>query len=202
MSRPWAADRATDQRGPASRDGLVTAVLCAAFDARTDDAVLAAREVLLRAGMRRPTRPRHRPHLTLAAARVHVDQLPAVVRASEAMAVEHAPVALALSRVGTFTRAGALWLGPADVHGPPALRALQQSAVAMIAGSGWAPAFGGRSRDGEWVAHCSLATRLPADRLAELQALVESGYRPIDAVVAGIAVIVVGGAGDAGLIAL
>jgi 2'-5' RNA ligase len=177
-------------------------VICAAFDRATDDAVLAVRAELMRAGVRLPTRSRHRPHLTLAAARVHVDQLPGVVEATRAIAAEHAPIALPLTRVGSFTRAGALWLGPADVHGPPALRELQQSALALIDGSGWAAAFGGRSREGQWVAHCSLATRLPADRLAGLRTLIEADYRPIAAVVAGLAVIVVGGSGDAGLVAL
>ena len=49
--------------------GRVTAVVCAAFDPATDEAIYAVREVVRSAGVPLPPRPPHRPHFSLAAAR-------------------------------------------------------------------------------------------------------------------------------------
>lgn len=178
---------------------FVTAVVCAAFDARTDAAVLAVRDLVVAAGVRLPARPRHRPHLTLAAVRLHPDQLIGVVELAGALARSAAPIAVSLDHVGTFGRAGALWLGPAE---SPDLCTLQRSVHDTVERSPWASAFGGRTAPGAWVPHCSLATRLDRATLERTRSVVDAGFSPIDAVVTGLAVVLVGGTGDVGLVEL
>src|SRR3954454_6027518 len=102
--------------------GTVTAVVCAAFDAEVDDAVYALRDAVRDAGVPLPPRPPHRPHFTLAAARVQRGaELDRVCAVAAEVAPRHTPIPLALTEVGRFGRAGALWLGPAPSRGLPAL---------------------------------------------------------------------------------
>lgn len=172
----------------------MTAVVCTAFDPATDDAVYAVREWLREAGVLLPTRPPHRPHFTLAAARVPRDpELERVCAVAAEVAARHAPIPLALPEVGRFGRAGALWLGPAS---DDRLTALQLDVHAALERAGWPSAFGERSAPAGWVPHCTLATRVPKPELRRLQELVAARYRPIDATVDALAVILVGGRGD------
>lgn len=179
----------------------MSAVVCAAFDAATDDAVLAVRSRVIACGVPLPERPPHRPHLTLAAARLAPTDLPALAAVIDTLAAEHAAIRLLLSEVGRFGRAGALWLGPPEPNGPPRLRALQRAADDVL-GAGWPRAFGDRSTQQGWVPHCTLATRLHPRRLREVQASLRADYQPIRAVVSGLAVILVGGSGDVHLAGL
>ncbi|MHA3701242.1 2'-5' RNA ligase family protein [Jatrophihabitans sp. YIM 134969] len=168
--------------------GLVTAVVCAAFDAATDAAVLAVRDAVARTGVRLPARPRHRPHLTLAAVRVHPEQLDGVVDLARDLAARSDPVRFRLSRVGTFGRAGALWLGPDD---PTDLCTLQRSVYAAVVAGPWPAAFVGRSEPDTWVPHCSLATRLDRVTLERVRREITASFAPLDATVDALAVIVV-----------
>jgi 2'-5' RNA ligase len=172
----------------------VTAVVCAAFDDPTDAAVLAVRERVREAGMVLPPLPRHRPHFSLAAARVaqgaELDRLVAV-----AAEVAHArePIGLVLDEVGSFSRAGVLWLGPAA---STELAALQRAVAGALADAGWPAAFGERSDPSAWVPHCTLATRLPKPQLRDVLAAVRAEFQPIPARVDALATILVGGQGD------
>jgi 2'-5' RNA ligase len=180
--------------------GTVTAVICTAFDEATDEAVYRVREVVRSAGISLPPRPPHRPHFTLSAARVHRGpELDSVIDVARAVAARHAPVRMALSEVGRFGRAGVVWLGPDRV---PALLDLQRDVAASLEDAGWPAAFGQRSDPGQWVPHCTLATRIAKPLLRQVQETVRSSYSPIDAVVDGLAVILVGGRGDVARIAL
>jgi 2'-5' RNA ligase len=96
---------------------VVTAVVCAAFDAALDDAVYALRDVVRDAGVPLPPRPPHRPHFSLSAARVPTESLDDVVAVAAEVAARHEPVPVVLTEVGRFGRAGALWLGPAPNRG-------------------------------------------------------------------------------------
>lgn len=180
---------ATPQRGH------VTAVLCTAFDAATDEAVYAVREAVRRAGITLPDRPPHRPHFSMAAARVERGaELDAVVAVAAELASRHSPIAVRLDEVGRFGRAGVVWLGPRVT--PAALVELQRDADASLRANGWDRAFGQRSDPREWVAHCTLATRVPKPTLRQVQRVVAAGYEPIAATIDAIAVILVGGRGD------
>jgi len=188
--------RDTPQEPPprGQHSGVVTAVVCTAFDAATDDAVYAVREILRDAGVPLPPRPPHRPHFTLTAARVvRGPELDRVGDVAAEVAARHASVPLALTEVGRFGRAGALWLGPAPSRGLPAL---QRDVYRSLKRAGWPPAFGERSAPNLWVPHCTLATRVAKPRLRELQELVAAQYEPIRATVDALAVILVGGRGD------
>jgi len=174
---------------------MPTAVVCAAFDAATDEAVQAVREVVRAAGVPLPDRPPHRPHFSLAAARVAPgDELDRLGAVAAAVAAAHSPIELRLDEVGRFGRAGVVWLGPA--HRIGALDELQRAADAALVKEGWPRAFGERSDPRHWVAHCTLATRVPKPALRDLQQRVRAGYRPITARVDALAVILVGGRGD------
>jgi 2'-5' RNA ligase len=172
--------------------GTVTAVVCAAFDTAMDDAVYALRDVVRAAGVPLPPRPPHRPHFSLTAARLPKDELERVVEVAAAVAARHEPVPIALTEVGRFGRAGALWLGPAPNRGLPALhkdvyRSLKRD---------WPPAWGERSAPNLWVPHCTLATRVAKPLLREVQQRIENDYQPIRGTVDTLAVILVGGRGD------
>lgn len=174
--------------------GRVTAVVCAAFDAATDEAIYAVREQVRAAGIALPARPPHRPHFSLAAARVETGpELDRVLAIAAELAATHAPVPIVLTEVGRFGRAGALWLGPAPNRGLPAL---QRAVFRALKHAGWPSAFGERSAPNLWVAHCTLATRVPKPQLREVQAAIEADYRPIRGSVAALAAILVGGRGD------
>lgn len=178
---------------------MITAVVCAAFDAATDQAVLATREVVRAAGIRLPDRPPHRPHFSLAAARVQPDELPRVLDVAAAVAARHHPLAITLAEVGRFGRSGVVWLGP---RAAPQLSHLQRETDTALRAAGWPRAFGERSDPSRWVAHCTLATRIPKPLLRRVQAAVRARYRPIEATVDGLATILVGGRGDVGYVAL
>jgi 2'-5' RNA ligase len=141
-----------------------------------------------------PERPPHRPHLSLAAARVtRGAELDRVTALTAQLAQEHRPIPLSLLEVGRFGRAGALWLGPA-ASAP--LTLLQQDVYLALEQAGWPSAFGERSAPQLWVAHCTLATRVPKPQLRRLQAGIAAGYTPIDGRVDALATILVGGHGD------
>ena len=173
---------------------MPTAVVCAAFDAATDEAVYAVREVVRGAGVPLPDRPPHRPHFSLAAARVAPGELDRLAAVAADVAAAHSPIELSFDEVGRFGRAGVVWLGPAGRVA--ALDALQGAADAALVEHGWPRAFGERSDPRHWVAHCTLATRVPKPELRDLQQRVRAGYRPIPARVDALAVILVGGRGD------
>jgi 2'-5' RNA ligase len=174
--------------------GSVTAVICTAFDEATDEAVYSVREVVRSAGIALPPRPPHRPHFSLSAARVQRGaELESVVDVARAVAGRHRPIRLRLSEVGRFGRAGVLWLGPRRVA---ELADLQRDVAGSLEAAGWPPAFGQRSDPGQWVAHCTLATRIAKPLLRQVQDAVRTAYDPIDALIDGLAVILVGGRGD------
>jgi len=199
---PWPPTDA--RRLDVTRARAITAVVCAAFDEATDRAILAVRDAVIGLGLPLPARPPHRPHLTLAAARIEPWQLADVAAVADEVAANWSPIRLVLNEVGRFGRAGALWVGPdgstphggGATDGVAALRRLQRAVDSALVYPGWPPAFAERSAPHGWVPHCTLATRLHPARLRELQSAVQAVYRPIDAVVAGLAVIVVGGSGD------
>lgn len=177
--------------------GRVTAVVCAAFDEATDEAIYAVREKVREAGIALPPRPPHRPHFSLTAARVDKDgELDLVLAVAAEVAAAHEPVPLALHEVGRFGRAGALWLGPPRT---PALWALQRDVYRALKRAGWEPAFGERSAPNLWVPHCTLATRVPKPQLRDVQAAILEQYQPITGTVDALATILVGGRGDVGL---
>lgn len=171
---------------------MVTAVVCAAFDAAVDEAVYALRDVVRDAGVPLPPRPPHRPHFSISAARVPKDELDGVVAAAAEVAGRHAPVPIVLTEVGRFGRAGALWLGPAPNRGLPSL----QRDVYRTMKQAWPPAFGERSAPKLWVPHLTLATRVAKPLLRDVQRAVQEQYRPIRGTVDALAVILVGGRGD------
>jgi 2'-5' RNA ligase len=180
----------------------VTAVVCAAFDADTDVAIYAVRELVRDAGITLPPLPPHRPHFSLAAARVTREQLPRVLAVAAAVAADHGPIPVRLEEVGRFGRAGAVWLGPGHSPHLAQLARLQRDTAAALNGAGWTAAFGVRSDPEQWVPHCTLATRVPKPRLREVQAEVRRRYQPIDGMVDALATILVGGRGDVGLVPL
>jgi 2'-5' RNA ligase len=180
--------------------GTVTAVVCAAFDGPTDEAIYRVREVVRAAGIALPPRPPHRPHFSLAAAQVERGaELERVLAVATQVAAGHEPIPLLLDEVGRFGRAGVVWLGPSDSR---PLAALQRDVLAALTGAGWASAFGHRSDPAQWVPHCTLATRVPKPQLREVQAAVRAGYRAINGTVDALATILVGGRGDVGRAAL
>lgn len=178
---------------------MITAVVCAAFDAATDAAILATRDVVRAAGVRLAEPPAHRPHITLAAARIERAELPRVLDIAGAVAARHQPFTIRLAEVGRFTAAGAIWLGPGA---EPRLARLQVDVDAALRADGWPRGFGERSDPQHWVAHCTLATRVREPALRRVQAAVRASYQPIEARVDALATILVGGRGDAGHLAL
>jgi 2'-5' RNA ligase len=175
---------------------VITAVVCAAFDRATDEAILATREVVRAAGIRLPDQPPHRPHFSLAAARVPREELPRVLEVAFGVAAQHRPFPVRLDEVGRFGRAGVVWLGPSARSG--VLARLQRDVDAALQAAGWPRAFGERSDPTQWVAHCTLATRVPKPQLRNVQAAVRERYAPIAARVDALATILVGGRGDVG----
>ena len=95
--------------------------------------------------------------------------------------------------MGRFGRAGVVWLGPSR---SAQLQALQRDVDAALQAAGWPRAFGERSDPAQWIAHCTLATRVPKPLLRNVQAEVQRSYRPIAATVDALATILVGGSGD------
>jgi len=176
----------------------VTAVVCAAFDPATDEAIYAVREHVRVAGIALPERPPHRPHFSLSAARVPRDELEVVLDVAAWVAARHEPIVVRLSEVGRFGRAGVVWLGPGA---NPALVDLQRDVHSALA-ERWPSAFGERSSPREWVAHCSLATRVPTPKLRDVQAALTERYEPITGSIDALATILVGGRGDVGHVRL
>lgn len=175
--------------------GRVTAVLCAAFSPATDEAIYAVRDLVRAAGVPLPACPPHRPHLSLAAARVDADLLPRVLEVAASVAAEHDPIPVVLTEVGRFGRAGAVWLGPVAT---PELASLQRDVYRAVTQAGWESAFGDHSAPESWIAHCTLATRIAKPLLRDAQAAVTAGYTPIHGTVDALATILVGGRGDVG----
>lgn len=176
--------------------GRVTAVVCAAFDAALDAEILAVRERVRAAGIALPDRPPHRPHFSLAAARVERgEELDRVLGVAREVATAHPAVPIALSEVGRFGRAGALWLGPAPNRGLPLL---QRDVYRALKRAGWESAFGDRSAPALWVAHCTLAVRVAKPLLRAVQAELAESYTPLRGSVEALATILVGGRGDVG----
>jgi 2'-5' RNA ligase len=178
--------------------GRVTAVVCAAFDAATDEEIYAVRERVRAAGVILPDHPPHRPHFSLSAAAVPREELEGVLAVVTSVAARHDPIALRLTEVGRFGRAGVIWLGPPP---NPALAALQRDVHDALAEK-WPPAFGERSSPRQWVAHCTLATRVRIPKLREVQRQVSTTYKPITGSVDALATILVGGRGDVGHVRL
>lgn len=171
---------------------MVTAVVCAAFDAETDAAILSVRNVVRDLGVPLPATPPHRPHFSLSAARVDRDDLARVLEVAAAVAARHRPIPLIFSEVGRFGRAGVVWLGPAPTR---ELAALQRDVYRSLKAT-WPPAFGERSAPRLWVPHCTLATRVAKPLLRDVQTGLAEKYEPIRGSVAGLATILVGGRGD------
>jgi 2'-5' RNA ligase len=174
--------------------GRVTAVVCAAFDPALDAAILEVRARVRAAGVPLPDRPPHRPHLSLAAARVEQgEELQRLLDVARSVAAAHEPVPIVLTEVGRFGRAGALWLGPAPNRGLPAL---QRDVYRALKRAGWESAFGERSAPKLWVAHCTLAVRVAKPLLRDVQETIATSYRPLRGSVDALATILVGGRGD------
>lgn len=188
---------AAPQGGHGSR---VTAVVCAVFDAAMDEAIYAVRERVRTAGIPLPDRPPHRPHFSLAAARVERgEELNRLLGLAREVAAAHAPVPIVLTEVGRFGRAGAVWLAPARTRRLPAL---QRDVYRALKQAGWPPAFGERSAPNLWVPHCTLATRVAKPLLREVQAALAETYWPIGGTVDALATILVGGRGDVDHVAM
>jgi 2'-5' RNA ligase len=165
---------------------LPTAVVCAAFDAATDEAIEAWRLRAETAGL--PVRRTHRPHVTLSAARVPDAELADVSALAGDVASRHAAIPLTMARLGTFP-SGVLWLRP-DESAP--LAELQRDVRDTLARR-WPSAFGAQSDPDGWVPHCTLAARVsrgPMTRFAR------EPFAPFPATVDALAVILVGGHGD------
>jgi 2'-5' RNA ligase len=171
---------------PASRD--VTAVLCAAFDAAADERIGTLRERLGPASPRLRRPPLHRPHVTLAATRTGLPELPAVHRLTEDVAARHSAFDLALDHVGIFPRGGVLWLAPEP---SAALTALQADADATLLASGRTRAFDTAVPD-RWVPHCTLGTGLRPHELAAAVELLARRWRPVHARVDLVVTLLVG----------
>jgi 2'-5' RNA ligase len=161
-----------------------TAVVCAAFDPATDARIERLRAAVEDAGHR--VRRAHRPHLTLVAARV--DDPAPVADVAVAVAARHPALTLSMIGLDGFP-SGVLFV---RTEPSPALRALQRDAHDTITAR-WPSAFGRPSAPAGWVAHCTLATRLPRPALQRLQAM---DFEPFAARVTALAVILVGGRGD------
>jgi 2'-5' RNA ligase len=169
---------------------VATAVVCAAFDPLADAAIDRLRDQVEAAG--HPVRRAHRPHLTLTAARV--DDPDEVVTVAAEVAARHQPITLTMAALSSFG-SGVLFVAP---HDSPALRSLQRDAYDTMRAH-WPPAFGARTAPHDWVAHCTLATRLPA---SAVRTLPDMPFEPFAATVDAGAVILVGGRGDVARIPL
>jgi 2'-5' RNA ligase len=168
---------------------VVTAVVVAALDPAGDRGVEA---MLQRVGARVP--PRHRPHLTLGAARVPEGEVARVNGVAAEVAASHAPIRIELGSLGVFPQ-GVLWLAPRP---EPALADLQAGVDRALAAAGLERAFGAHADPDHWVAHCTLATRLDPEALGRAITALTSGFRPVRTAVTALATILVGGRGDVG----
>ncbi|HEX3336181.1 MAG TPA: 2'-5' RNA ligase family protein [Jatrophihabitans sp.] len=164
---------------------MPVAVVCAAFDAAADAVIEELRAQVEATGQR--VRRAHRPHLTLAAARV-IDADEVVARAAE-VAARHRPISLTMAGLDSFP-SGVVFVRPEP---SAALRELQRDAHQTLVAARLGPAFGEQGDPAQWVAHCTLATRVPA---RGRNRLLGKGLRPFAASVEALAVILVGGHGD------
>jgi 2'-5' RNA ligase len=169
----------TPQRGHGQ-----TFVVCAAFDAAADAGIERLRDQVAAAGHR--VRRAHRPHFTLTAART--GDLDDVLAVAAEVAARHTPIGLTMTGLGSFP-SGVLFVAPKDSR---PLRDLQRDAHGAMSRR-WPPAFGSQSAPDKWIAHCTLATRLPRTDLHTLQ---RSSFEPFPATVQAVTVIAVGGSGD------
>ena len=162
-----------------------------------DEAVWAlARAGYRDAGIPLPPRPPHRPHFSLAAARVRPPARSSTgwSKSRPRSRLRREPVPVVLTRVGRFGRAGALWLGPAPTRGLS--RVAERTSTAHSSAPAGRRRSASRSAPNLWVAHCTLATRVAKPLLRDVQGLVANGYEPIRGVIDALAVILVGGRGD------
>jgi 2'-5' RNA ligase len=157
--------------------GIVTAVLCAAFDPDADERVRRTRSDLATASPRLRRPPLHRPHVTLGAVRTPPEQLAAVHDLTDGLAARHAPFNLPLAHAGVFPRGGVLWLAPAP---SAALHDLQADVDATLAAAGHDRAFDTSVPD-RWVPHCTLATGLRPDELGAAVELLARRWQPVHA---------------------
>jgi 2'-5' RNA ligase len=157
-----------------------TAVVVAAFDPAADAVIEQLRDRMAADGL--AVRRAHRPHVTLAAARV--DDPVDVVAAAGTVAARHSAAQLTITALDAFPR-GVLWLRPAP---STALADLQRDAHDTLAAR-WPPAFGNRP----WTAHCTLAARVPPAALTRWRS---TPIEPFAATIEALAVILVGGRGD------
>jgi 2'-5' RNA ligase len=174
------------------RGKVVTAVVCAAFDAATDAEVLAIREAVRAYGVRLAESPAHRPHLTLSAARLIDDELPRFLEVVAEIATRYDALPIRLTEVGQFARTGVLWLGPERDR---ALPDLQRDVYKTLKRNGWPSAFA-ESAPYRWTPHCTLATRVPRPLLRSVRESLLDEATVIDGSVVGLATILVGGRGD------
>jgi 2'-5' RNA ligase len=181
-----------------SGSGTVTAVVCAAFDAAADERILAVRELARDLGVHVAQQPAHRPHLTLSAARVANDALPALLDSVAMIAARHAPLPLRLAEVGQFARSGVLWLGP---ERGKALADFHRDVFRSLKRSGYPSVFA-ESTPYRWVPHCTLATRVPRPLLRSVREQLIDQVPPFDVTVTALATILVGGRGDVGYVPL
>lgn len=168
---------------------MAIAVVCAAFDAAGDRDIAAVRAFVRSLGGRAPKTPAHRPHLTLSAA--SVDDPAKIVRLATRIAKRHRPFRLRLDSVGAFGFGDVVWLAP---RRSVALSGLQRDAYTTLVEAGYPPAFAGQSDPSGWRPHCTIARRLTPQLLGKVQ----QRYEPIDVMVTGVAVVLVGTHGDAG----
>jgi 2'-5' RNA ligase len=173
----------------------VTAVVCAAFDATTDAEVLAVRSRVRALGVALPEASAHRPHMTLSAARLSDAELPRLLDVVAAIAARYEAIPVRLNEIGTFSRNGVLWLGPAPDR---ALPGLQRDVHRTLKDAGWEPAFGAQTSPSRWNAHCTLATRINGPLLRSVREALLDESTVITGSVVGLATILVGGRGDAG----
>jgi hypothetical protein len=64
--------------------------------------------------------------------------------------------------------------------------------------AGWPRTWGEHSDPTRWVAHCTLATRVPKPFLRRAKAAVRERFAPVEARIDALATILVGGHGDVG----
>jgi 2'-5' RNA ligase len=175
--------------------GQPTAVVCAAFDAATDAQVLAIRTRVRSLGVPIAEEPAHRPHITLSAARLPADDLPRLLDVVAGLAAQREPIPIRLSDIGVFGRQGVLWLGPVPNRSMPTL---QRDVYRTLKRSGWPPAFGEQTTPYRWVAHCTLATRVPGSLLRTVREALLDETTAIVGSIDALATILVGGRGDVG----
>jgi 2'-5' RNA ligase len=169
------------------------AVVCAAFDDDADSVVRSRVAALAAAVDGVPAQLRHRPHITLAAARLPGPDLNPVEDVVRALAGGHGPFGVRLEHLGSFPHGGVLWMGPQP---SAALAQLQLDTFTALTRADLDPAFDDHLHPSRWVPHCTLATGLGRQALSCAAAAELRRFEPVQAMVAALAVIHVGAVGD------